>query len=176
MKSTHQLWSLVGFILASALGLLLWQFYIALVSKAGVPQQDALREIARAAIMENGNEVKPENVRSPIGFTTLGCRFWALDVINRDCFGVIVYMDSKPSRLLKTRLAYVLGNPCSYLKSLANDPRTNALEQKLKCTSEGGLKFRLVISFVRAQTTFFPDGGSENSFKSLDRVVVAGKL
>ena len=173
---TKYIW-LGALVLSLALVLFGAQIFVGATSKGAAPNaQDGLRELTRAWVRASESTVRPEDVRSPSGMTTLGCRHWALDFLRGNCFGIFIYVDSRPDASLVESLKKVLTHPCESASSYDSEGGAQKLQQSLGCDANRGSRFRVVVAFQKVHAKYSESGHVSRHFTTLDLVEIEGKL
>ena len=120
------------------------------------------------------SEIDPARIRTPIGYSGLGCRLWALDVFFANCYGLLIYIENPPTEEVKARLRRQLEDPCLSVKTTGSGMTAQMLERR--CAGPHRSRYRLVISFQRVNSEINPNGGQRNAFQEIDNMLIEGKF
>lgn len=136
--------------------------------------QDDLRVITRKWIAENNIPLLPEKVRSPIGMTSLGCRYLTLDFFRKNCYGMIIYVEESPPESVIAAMRRILPLPCSEnVKVLLSSEER--LRKNFGCGADRVREFRLVISFQKITSRIHESGHVINYFDEINKIIVKGR-
>jgi hypothetical protein len=154
------------------------QFIIALNSKSqSSSTQDVLREVARLWADQKSLSKDTFDIRSPIGLTTLGCRYWAFDFYRGNCYGLIVYTETVLPSERRESLFNAIMRPCQFLNQVTQQSeKANSLRSNLACSSPHRSPFRLTVSFQRVNRIVQASGHVTNEFFEIDSLTLKGVL
>lgn len=153
------------------------QIFIGATSKGADPKaQDSFRELTQSWARSRNTTLRPEDIGSPVGKTSLGCRLWALDFFRGNCFGIFIYVDSSPDASFVESLKKVLAHPCKSASSFAAEGAAQKLQLNLGCDVNRGGRFRVVVAFQKVHAKYSESGHVSRRFTTLNLVEIEGKF